>query len=384
MHKTVLVKLEIADADKARLQATFSDYKQAWQSVSDYVFTNDCRNRQKVHHATYRDVRKGLPSLPSALVQEARNDAIGKAKSVKSNGRITAVAPRLKRVSIRFDKRTASLKDDVLSFSANGGKRIKAKIVSFPMLDGLRGFKTFAPVIFNRRGQYWAALTFDVPPSETPTGGIVGVDVGLRILVATSDGRLIRGTKMNRLRRKTRFLKSALRSKGTKSARRRFKHVGTLEKRQSRDVTHCAVNEVLRCDASTIAVERLSLKTRKYRVSSNRRRLSVPMAEFLRILGYKAELSGRRMIYVNPAYTSQDDCRGLERGIRTGGRYVGLDGFTMQADINAACNIAWRAQALTNNPVSALYKRIDGQGRVNGPIACKSSASAAVLQAAVL
>jgi predicted transposase len=89
MHKTVLVKLEVADAEKTRLQATFSDYKQAWQSVSDYVFANDCRNRQKVHHATYREVRKGLPSLPSALVQEARNDAIGKAKSVKSNGHRT-------------------------------------------------------------------------------------------------------------------------------------------------------------------------------------------------------------------------------------------------------------------------------------------------------
>jgi len=45
MHKTVLVKLKIQDSDKKRLIQTFTDYKTAWQTVSEYVFKNNCPSR---------------------------------------------------------------------------------------------------------------------------------------------------------------------------------------------------------------------------------------------------------------------------------------------------------------------------------------------------
>ncbi len=371
MHKTVLVKLKVEDGDKHRLQATFSDYKTAWQMVSDYVFTNNCRNRSKVHHATYQIIRKAVPNLSSALVQEARNDAIAKAKSVKTNKHKIEQPPKLKRISIRFDKRTANIKGNIISFAANEGKRIKATIIDFPFFNKHRSYKCFAPVIFNRNGQYWAALTFDIPEALTQEGRAIGVDMGLRVLAATSDGKLIKGKKLNRLRRRTRFLKRVLQRKGTKSARRHLRRISGLEKRQSRDVIHCAVNEILNTDAVIIAVEDLDLRSKKYRKSSNRRRFSVPISEFIRILEYKGKLRGKRVIKVDPAYTSQDDCRGLNRGTRQGGRYVGIDGFVMQSDINAASNIALKVKNLEiNNPVSVFYS--NRQGEVSRPIVCKS------------
>lgn len=366
MHKVVLAKLGVQECDKLRLQATFSDYKVAWQTVSDYVFKHKCRNRSKVHHATYKQVREALPNLSSALVQQARNDAIAKAKSANSNKHKLETAPKLKRISICFDKRTASIIGNTISFTANQGKRIKAEFQSFPFLEKHRCFKLLAPVIFCRDGQYWAALTFEIPEMPVKAGFVIGVDMGLRILAATSESRLIRGTKLNRLRRKTRFLKKALQRKGTKSAKRHLRRISLLEKRQSRDVIHCSVNEVLKTDASIIAIEDLDLRAKKYRKASNRRRFSVPISEFTRILEYKAKLRGKQVVRVKPAYTSQDDCRGLKPGKRIGGKYVGVDGTILHSDLNAACNIALKVSSLgINNPVSICFNR---QATVNSPI----------------
>ena len=383
MNKTILVKLKVREEDKARLQSTFSDYKIAWQYVSDYVFKSKNRNRVSVHNETYKNVRQLVPHLNSALVQEARNDAIAKSKSIKSNGHKIYSAPKLKNVSVRFDKRTASLKGNVLTFCANdlekapdrNARRLKAELVDFPRLNEYRTFKSLAPLIFCRDGQYWAALTFEIPEMAGTNGLILGVDMGLRILATTSNGVLIRGNKMNRLRRKMRYVKSGLQRKGTKSARRHSKRLSRKEQRQSRDVTHCAVNQILKIPSSIISVEDLDLRAKKYKKGSNRRRFSVPLSEFVRILEYKAKLCGKQVVKVNPAYTSQDDCRGLKKGERVGGKYIGTDGKILHSDINAACNIALRAKEAfkLNNLCSLFYEQTTKQGAVNRPNACKLS-----------
>lgn len=382
MHKTILAKLNVKEEDKLRLANTFADYKKAWQYVSEYVFQSKVKNRGKVHAATYPKLRESLPELNSGLIQQARNDAIAKFSGISGNRHKITRAPRLNNVSLRYDNRTASLQGNTLSFAVNGGKRIKASLVDFPKLQQHRTYKTLAPLIFAKDGQYWVALTFDVPENPGRAGEIMGVDLGLRILAATSRGKLIRGNKMNQLRRKVRHVKQSLQRKGTKSARRHIRRLGRKEQRQSRDVTHCAVNEILKSEnVAVIAVEDLDLRAKKYRKNSNRRRFSVPLGGFLNILAYKAKLNGIQLVKVNPTYTSQDDCRGLEKGIRTGGKYLGKDGKILHSDINAACNIALKAKQLFNldNPASVYYS--SRQAAVNQPIACKSSPKGRVLQA---
>lgn len=46
------------------------------------------------------------------------------------------------------------------------------------------------------------------------------------------------------------------------------------------------------------------------------------------------------MVTVNPAFTSQNDHRGLKRGERKGCRYYASDGVVLDADWNASINIA--------------------------------------------
>jgi IS605 OrfB family transposase len=182
-----------------------------------------------------------------------------------------------------------------------------------------------------------------------------------------------------------RYLKGELQRKGTKSSKRHLRRIRKKEQRQSRDVIHCAVNEVLKTEASIIAVEDLDLRAKKYRKSSNRRRFSVPLSEFVRILEYKAKLRGKQVLKVKPNFTSQDDCRGLERGKRMGGKYIGKDGAILHSDINAACNIALRAKETfkLDNLVSVVYRRnmtdnINKQATVNSPIVDGSHSQASI------
>ena len=74
----------------------------------------------------------------------------------------------------------------------------------------------------------------------------------------------------------------------------------------------------------------------------NNKQNQVPYFDLRRILTYKAPLQGKIVVTVDPAYTSKNDYRGLERGVRRGCRYYASDGNVYDADWNASINIARR------------------------------------------
>jgi transposase len=74
----------------------------------------------------------------------------------------------------------------------------------------------------------------------------------------------------------------------------------------------------------------------------NNRQSQVPYFDLRRILTYKAPLKGKVVVTVDPAYTSKNDYRGIEKGVRKGCRYYTADGKVFDADWNASINIANR------------------------------------------
>ena len=77
----------------------------------------------------------------------------------------------------------------------------------------------------------------------------------------------------------------------------------------------------------------------------------VPFYGFRMKLEAKAPLYGKKVETVNPAFTSQQDCRtGKKTGTRKGCRYYCKDGVVFDADWNAALNIAKK----TKHPVSNI------------------------------
>ena len=101
MFRTIKIRLERT----ADLVQTVSVFNQACQRVLDWGRQNKQYNKTRLHRATYRGIRTDLPSLPSALVQTARDQASEMMRRDRFKHKI------LKRPfsSIRYDKRTLSV-----------------------------------------------------------------------------------------------------------------------------------------------------------------------------------------------------------------------------------------------------------------------------------
>ncbi|EQD33176.1 transposase [mine drainage metagenome] len=59
----------------ASLLETGKQFREACQIVLDYGFAEHTFNKNKLNRATYRGIRKEIPTLPSALAQTARDTA---------------------------------------------------------------------------------------------------------------------------------------------------------------------------------------------------------------------------------------------------------------------------------------------------------------------
>lgn len=187
-------------------------------------------------------------------------------------------------------------------------------------------------------------------------------------MAACSDGRLIIDKKFNKEKRTLRYLKSQLKSAGTKAARKHLNKLRRKEKNKNKNQVHLVVNEILKTNANVIALENLKgIKAKKHKNQNKNAISQVPIFELRTVLTYKAMNMGKHVCLVSPAYTSQiDNISGIREGDRRGCRFYAKSGLVYDADLNAAINIARRSK----HPISQ-GNILDGQGVVKSPIACK-------------
>lgn len=232
---------------------------------------------------------------------------------------------------------------------------------------GLRG--TPKTLTVRREGRRWRITVFcaDVPvePME-PTGAVVGIDLGVTHLVATSDAELVDNPR--HLRRSLDALAArqqlvAGRRRGSHRRRKAATEVGRLHRkivRQRRDVAHKLSRRLV--DANDLIVhEDLKIPNMTLRPASrpdgaggfdpngaaakaglNREILAAGWGQLLRMIAYKAEDAGRQVIAVDPRHTSQTchQCGHVDKANREGVTFHCLGcGHTAHADVNAARNI---------------------------------------------
>jgi putative transposase len=232
---------------------------------------------------------------------------------------------------------------------------------------GLRG--TPKTLTVRREGNRWRINVFCADVSTqtlTPTDAAVGVDLGVRELVATSDGELVANPR--HLRRALELLavaqrKTAARTRGSARRRQAAAAVGRLHRKiayQRRDLAH-QVSRHLVNTYGVIVFENLEIKNMVRRPTPrpneqgghdpngaaakaglNREILSAGWGQLLRFVVYKAEEAGRETIAVNARYTSQTcaECGHVDRGNRDGTAFCCRRcAHTAHADVNAARNI---------------------------------------------
>jgi putative transposase len=207
----------------------------------------------------------------------------------------------------------------------------------------------------NGRWYVSLALRLATPQSLPPTQLSIGVDRGVAVPFAFSNGELVEGPRARRASAPItrRALRKVARCKAG-SNRRKKSVLALARKREAeanrrRDFLHKLSKRSVDGN-DLIVLENLNVAgmVRGNR-GLNREILDQGWSEFERMIVYKAEWAGRQVIKVNPAYTSQRcaECSVIDKASRSGVRYRCTScGHEDHADVNAARNILGAGLAL--------------------------------------
>lgn len=367
---TCNARLLLDAEDFSALEGLLRQGQQAYDACAEYLKENEVPlDIKSAHDAVYSWMRERFLLLSSQMVIKTYKDALAALRSIKSNKEENAKTPEKKGLSMRLDKRlyTNFTVDGIYLTGFIPRKRKFVAIQGYGRLwEMFARYTTSDPLVFIRDGEAWLSIPFNVPAQPVLSDTVLGIDLGMRRFVTTSDGVVIDDKEYKARRRRVRYLKSELKKKGTKSAKRHLKKLKNKERRQSKDFLNRMANAVIAStDAGTIAVEDLkkikknTAKTKDgfKRKRHNRAFSQVALSEFVAILTYKAPQHGKAVATVSPTWTSQTDSRtGRRDGVRRGRRYICSDGTVLDADWNAAINIAVRSE----HPVSKRVTPVDG------------------------
>ncbi len=239
--------------------------------------------------------------------------------------------------------------------------------------------------VVERTGRWYLCVEYEVAEAERrPVETLVGIDRGVHVLAATSDGQLIRNSAIGeRHQSRTARLQRRLEAVTVRSADRKVlnRHdpvraaaVHALARSRERegnarrDVLH-KISRALVDAYDAIAMEALNLRamTRSAKgtmakpgrnvaakAGLNRRMLDASFGLLHQMIAYKAASAGTTMVAVDPRFSSQScwKCGHCERENRRRRRFACRRcGFATHADIAAALEIRRRAQsALVSEP----------------------------------
>ncbi|HET8909620.1 MAG TPA: RNA-guided endonuclease TnpB family protein [Ktedonobacterales bacterium] len=361
MKQTLLVKLAPTPDQHAALLRTLETFNAACNAIAVVAFAERCANKIELQKLVYYDIREQF-GLSSQM-------------TIRAISKVSEAYKRDKKIQPRFRPHGAMVYDE--------------RICSFPRIDRaslltLDGrvevpfrFGSYAEGLLQRtRGQadllyrnntFFLAITVDAPePTPTETDDFLGVDLGIIQLATTSDGEFLnysaapKHAHVNQVRARYSRFRQKLQKKGTKSAKRLLRKRSGRERRFAKDVNHCLSKALVSTAKGTgrgIALEDLTHIRSRVNGSKRHRRV-LHRWSFLQLsafIAYKAALSGVRVVYVNPAYTSQtcSACGHCDKSNRKSqSKFLCTScGYACHADVNAACNIASRAAV--NRPDAA-------------------------------
>lgn len=356
--RTYNIKLKTNGESKAFWFAYLSELAQAYDECAAFIKANNVPlNIKAVHKEVYGWMRTKFYELPSQSIIKTYKDVIAAYRSIRGNKHRTDNVPTKKGLNVRLDKRLYSnLTEEGISLTGEAkNRRTRYGIETYP--KALEMFSTgnpLDPLLFTKGNDIYLSIPFEFPETQPTVEDCVGVDMGLKRTFVTSEGYYFKDSEFLGRKRKLRFLKRSLTSKGTKSAKRHLKRLKRKERNSNKNQNYKAVNSLISStDAQIFVLEdlsRIKKNTSRTKDGFKRKRHNnmmsqVGIAEFRRILTYKALLLGKSAETVNPAFTSQTDSRTGERdGVRHGCRYICKDGTVLDADWNAAVNIGLRSK----------------------------------------
>lgn len=262
-------------------------------------------SKLKIHQAFYKQLKEEFPSAPAQYLIRAIANVASDMKREKKLHRYRPTG------ALKLDARLYSIKGDELSVRL-AYSRVKIKMALTGFDRYVRSKLGAAEIIYDRSNKKMFinfSYEQEVVEMVAPVNAI-GVDKGIVNIATTSTGRNFSGERVEKVRRRYLGLRKSLQKRGTRSAKRKLVKVSKKESRFRADVNHQIskqlVNEAKGTD-SAIILEDLKGITKRTTVSKEQRARHTGWSFYQldSFIAYKAERAGVSVVFVDPAYTSQ-------------------------------------------------------------------------------
>ncbi|MEV6590242.1 RNA-guided endonuclease InsQ/TnpB family protein [Streptomyces acidicola] len=396
MKLVVQVRLLPTPVQAAALEATLRACNEAASWASSVAFEKDVKRNFALREHTYGEIkaRWGLGAQAAQHVIKRTSDAYATLKANLKAGNLGKPGSKRYRKAtekpIAFRSRSAQPYDDrmlswqiaerrISIWTTDGRMKDVAFTASPEQLATLALYRKGESDLLCRDGMWFLMATCDVPeaPANTDPVDFLGVDLGIVNIATTSDGEIMAGRELNRIRVRERTLRTKLQKKNTPSAKRRLKKRRRKEARRARDINHKIAKHVVAEAERTgrgIALEDLTGIRERVRLRKPQRAThsSWSFSQLGSFIAYKARKAGVPVVYVDPAYTSRTcaECGHIDRANRVSQAWFACRscGVVAHADRNGSRNIRarawelWRRGARSTAPASPPRQR-GGAGR---------------------
>jgi putative transposase len=351
MMRTASIKLGMTVDQVAALAALQAAYADACNRLVPVVQEHRLWNRVGLHNRAYSRLRAETP-LGSQMACNAIFTVCKAYKAQKELGRIRKDTPvpaiRFDHASVHFDKRTYSLKDEMVSLYTLGGRiRVSLRTGEHQRRILESGTPKEAELVC-RKGQWYFNLVVEADDAQpVASGPVMGLDVGENNLAAASTGKVWGGEALRHRRDQHLALRRRLQSNGSQSARQLLRKISGKEMRRVKQINHETSKAVL-AEAIKHGVARITMEDLTHirdRIKAGKRvrgRLHRwAFRQLQSFVEYKAQAAGVEVVYVDPAYSSRTcSCCG-SLGRRARHRFVCEQcGLRAHADLNASRNLA--------------------------------------------
>lgn len=345
MKLVAVVKLVLDTEQKLSLKKTIETANSACNFISEYAWENKVFGQYAIQKAIYHSVKKQFNLTAQVVVR-----CISKvADAYKLNKVIKRTFKSFGAIS--YDARILAWKinQHYISIWSINGRLKKIPYICSKRQSELLKFQQGESDLFTDEKEFYLAATCNIEePDPRDFKDILGIDLGIKNIATTSDGKKFSGRHINNLRHRHRRLRKKLQKKGTKSAKRLLKKRKRKESRFSKDVNHQISKQIVQTAKDTnraIALENLKgirLRT-TVRKAQRAEHNSWGFFQLRSFIEYKAKREGIQVLLIDPKHTSQTcpKCGCVSKKNRkTQAEFQCIEcGFSGHADIVAANNI---------------------------------------------
>ena len=377
MKLTAQLLLRPTSEQATLLLRTMEAANAACNAISAYAFREKVFSKFSLQQALYHDIRQRFSLTAQVVVR-----CLGKVADAYKVDKKAAIADRRKRSfrphgAIAYDSRILRYYTDqqAVSIWTMGGREHipydvgehHARLLAYQQGES---DLVYRPPRGGGKGKFLLLATCDVPEEdEEAVEGVLGVDLGIKQIATTSEGDSFSGEVIEQNRQWYAGRKAVLQAVGTRSAKRRLRQLSGRERRFRADVNHQISKTLVRKAKDTkraMALEDLTgiRKRTTVRKRQRARHHGWSFYQLRSFIEYKAKRDGVPVVLVDPRNTSRtcSVCGHCEKKNRKSqAEFVcKACGHSMNADFNAALNIAARGEV--------MHPMVSRSGHASSPI----------------